>query len=499
MDIIEKVERIVGGTLAHEIAIEKNSHVIIGLSGGADSSCLFDVLLALAFDYEFEITAVHVNHKIRGAEADADAEFVVKLCEKQNIPCEVFTYNCEELARETRLSTEEMGRKLRYGSFYKVAEKIRKEKNPSEIYIATAHNLNDQAETVLMRIIRGTGVEGLSGMHYVRSVENNKIIRPLLDVKREDIELYCEERGIDYVTDSTNFEEIYTRNKIRLKVLPILKEFNVNVIDALVRLAQIAREDRNYFASEMDEVFSEAAFMNDSILFSREKLKNLHSAVRRRVLKRAFEELGLTQGITAMHMQAMEQIIFSGRTSASTNLPKGFSMVNSYGEIRIFKSDEYSLGHYSDEELKKNLKITIAGDSKKFNKLKGIARNGSKRFALFSLSKLFDAIGKNQGISKEQIKSDELMNFLQVRTRRSGDYICPLGMKGSKKLQDLFTDEKVYREERDKVPLVCIGSEVLWIIGDDVSGRITGMRRGRINENYKLDSDSEEVVILEYL
>ncbi len=499
MDITEKVERLVSATLEYEIGIKENSCIILGLSGGADSVCLFDVLLSLADQKKFKVIAVHVNHKIRGKAADDDADFVKKMCESRNVKCEVFTYDCEKLAKETRLSTEEMGRKLRYGAFYKVAEKIRIEEKPSEVFIATAHNLNDQAETVLMRIVRGTGVEGLSGIHYIRSVENNKIIRPLLDVKREDIERYCEKKNLEYATDETNAEAIYTRNKIRLKVIPMLEELNLNVTDALARLAQIAREDRDYFASETKKVFEEAAFMHDSILFNRERLVNLHPAVRRRVLKRAFEELGLTQGMTALHLEAMEQIVFSGATSASTNLPRGFSMANSYGEIRIFKSDEYSLGHYSDEILKENLKITIVRDRDRLSGIKDFSNNGNKRFAAFSLKKLMDAIFDIEAAESGKVdESDDLVRFLQVRTRRSGDYICPLGMKGSKKLQDLFTDEKVYKEQRDNVPLVCIGSEVLWVIGDDVSGQNTGMRRGRINGKYKVEVNSEEVALLEY-
>ena len=499
MDIIEKVERLVSAALLYEIGITDNSHVVIGLSGGADSVCLLDVLTALSYEHKFDVSAVHVNHQIRGQEADEDEEFVKRMCEKNGIPCEVLRYNCEELAKETRISTEEMGRKLRYGAFYKVAEKVRSEKDVSEVFIATAHNLNDQAETVLMRIIRGTGVEGLSGIHYLRSVEGNKIIRPLLDVKRDDIELYCAARGLEYVSDSTNFEPIYTRNKIRLNVIPMLEEINLNVTDALARLAQIAREDRDYFASMTDAVFAEAAFMNGSILFNREILKKLHPAIRRRVLKRAFEELGLTQGITALHMEAMDQIIFSENASASTNLPRGFSMANSYGEIRIFKSDEYSLGHYSDEELKENLKISILRDKQELSRIRGLSNNGNKRFAMFSFKKIFGAIFDIELAEAGKIdEKDNFVRFLQVRTRRQGDYISPLGMKGSKKLQDLFTDEKVYKEQRDNVPLVCIGSEVLWVIGDDVSGKTTGMKHGRINEKYKVDPDSDEVLLLEY-
>ena len=174
-------------------------------------------------------------------------------------------------------------------------------------------------------------------------------------------------------------------------------------------------------------------------------------------------------------------------------------MANSYGEIRIFKSDEYSLGHYSDEELKENLKISILRDKQELSRIRGLSNNGNKRFAMFSFKKIFGAIFDIELAEAGKIdEKDNFVRFLQVRTRRQGDYISPLGMKGSKKLQDLFTDEKVYKEQRDNVPLVCIGSEVLWVIGDDVSGKTTGMKHGRINEKYKVDPDSDEVLLLEY-
>lgn len=498
MDVKEKVESLVKSALKNNAAFGDNAHIVIGLSGGPDSICLFDVLCTLSAELNFGITAVHINHKIRREQADLDATFVELLCMERGVECEIFTYECETMAREARISTEEMGRKLRYDAFEKVALKKKKEKNVSEVMVATAHNLNDQAETVLMRIIRGTGIEGLSGIPYVRQMQEYKIIRPLLDVSREDIEAYCEEIGLEFRIDETNSESIYTRNKLRLKAIPMLQEINPNVITALARLAQIAKEDKDYFAKETEAVFSEAAFMEGAVLFNRDALVALHPAVRRRALKRAFEELGLVQGITALHMQAMEDIIFSGSSSCSTDLPKGYSMANSYGEIRIYKSDEFSLGHYSSEELKKNLKISIVEENEQIKELKNMSINGNKRFAVFSLKKVLEKLSLVDFPSEDKKSlEDAVFEALQVRTRRRGDYISPLGMKGSKKLQDLFTDEKVYKEQRDNIPLVCIGAEVLWAIGDDVSKSNTGFRRGRISENYKFEA-MEKILMMEY-
>lgn len=501
MNVIEKVEKTVRFALKKKIGLNANENIVVGLSGGPDSVCLFDVLRTLSKEFSFTISAVHVNHKIRGAEADADENFVRRLCEYAGVKCNVFSYDCEAMAREQRLSTEEMGRKLRYDAFLKIAKEIcmSDELSPASVHIVTAHNLNDQAETVLMRIIRGTGIEGLSGIPYVREFEGFNIIRPLLDVKREDIEEYCKEKELDFRVDATNSEAIYTRNKIRLSVLPLLSEFNPNIAEALARLADIAKEDKQYFARETEKVFAEAAFMQDAILFNRDDLTTLHSAVRRRVLKKALEELGLTEGVTALHLEAMEKTIFSIEDSTSIDLPKGYSVASSYGEIRIFKSDNKSLGHYSDERLKRNLNVKVFDENLDIGKVKDFSLNGNRRYAIFSLEKLYERIlGGKDIIEEKSEQEEELAKYLQVRNRRPGDWIWPLGMNGRKKLQDLFVDEKVYKEQRDSVPLVCIGDEVIWIVGDDISGLNTGMKRGRISELYKVDSNSENIAILDY-
>ncbi len=520
------VENKIRKTILDKNLIEKNQHIIIGLSGGPDSVCLFNALMNLSDELQFTISAVHVNHKFRPGAAEEDQEYVEQLCALKNIPCHSFSYNCSAIAAERGISSEEAGRFARYDAFYKTAKKLIDDRryNAADVKIAVAHNINDQAETLLMRIIRGTGTDGLAGIEYSRRGEHGTtIIRPLLDVARKDIEAYCRENNLNPRIDHTNSEPVYTRNKIRLNLIPQLeKAFNVNVVESLNRLSKIAKDDKDFFDMQVEEAMELAAVViNDKaeseeeqvsgISFSLDQLKGMHLAIRHRVVKRAFETIGLDQGITAAHLEAADGIIDGNNDSASTDFPKGYGVAVSYGEVRFFKNDPVTLGYVSNTELKSKLRIRIV---KNEGILKDISKNGTKRFAALDLSKLLEKLWRkdtpyfecieNKGENDknkdfEQQLIDEIQVMLQIRTRSQGDWMTPLGMNGRKKLQDMFVDEKVYKECREQVPMVCIGDEVIWIIGDDVSGYNTGMKRGRISENYKLDNATKDIVLLEYL
>ncbi|MDV9687848.1 tRNA lysidine(34) synthetase TilS [Clostridioides difficile] len=200
--------------------IQKGDKIVLGLSGGPDSVCLLHVLNRLKKDFNIEIYAAHLNHQIRGIEAQKDALYVSKLCEDMGIIFFVKSINVPKYCENEGLSLEEGARKLRYEMFYEIKDKIKANK------IAIGHNLNDQAETVMMRIMRGTGLKGLKGIDYIR---DNCIIRPILDVERSEIEEYCEAYNLNPRIDKTNLENIYTRNKIRLDLLPYMKDnFNSN-------------------------------------------------------------------------------------------------------------------------------------------------------------------------------------------------------------------------------------------------------------------------------
>lgn len=520
------VENKIRNTILDKNLIQKNEHIILGLSGGPDSVCLFNALMNLSNELKFTISAVHVNHKFRPGAAEEDQAYVEELCKQKGIKCHSFEYDCNAIAEEKGMSSEEAGRFARYQSFYKIAKQLidNERYKSTQIKIAVAQNLNDQAETLLMRIIRGTGTEGLAGIEYNREGEyGTTIIRPLLDVNRKDIEAYCQENDLNPRIDHTNNEPIYTRNKIRLNLIPKLeKEFNVNVVEGLNRLSKIAKDDKDYFDMQVEEALEQAAVvLNEKtedlqeemsgISFSLQQLKGMHLAIRHRVVKRAFETIGLDQGIIAAHLESADKIIDGNNDSASTNFPKGYGVAVSYGEVRFFKNDPITLGYISQDELKSKLMIKIV---KNEGDLKNISKNGTRRFAALDLSKLLEKLWsddtpyfesiENQNESEkskcfEQQLIAEMQVMLQIRTRRQGDWMTPLGMNGRKKLQDMFVDEKVYKECRDKVPMVCIGDEAIWIIGDDVSNYKTGMKRGRISENYKLDNETKDIVLLEYL
>ncbi len=474
--------------------INSGDMVIAGLSGGPDSLCMFDVLMALSKKMDFSLAAVHVNHRFRPIEAEKDQKFVEKFSEERGVPCKSFVFQCEKIAAERGISSEEAGRFARYTAFYDAARSYMEQDGfkGEQIKIALAHNANDQAETLMMRIIRGTGTDGLAGIEYIREGElNTRIIRPILDIYREEIEEYCNAKNLNPRIDHTNSQPIYTRNKIRLELLPKIKEeYNGNIAESLNRLGKAAKEDKEFFDAQVDDFMEDAATVIQNgkvtgISVGLEPLRNLHRAVRKRIIRRAFDMIGLEQGISAVHIEGAEAIIRGDKTSAVREFPKGYCVAVSYGEVRFFKNDEETLGHISREDLKKKVKISIVPN---MGEIREMSKNGSKRYAAFDLEKIVEKWGDNA-----------LEDLLKIRTRSRGDWIRPLGMKGRKKLQDIFVDEKVYRECRDKVPVVAVYDEILWIIGDDTSGFSTGLKRGRVSENYRLTESTRNIVLLEFV
>ncbi|WP_051280744.1 tRNA lysidine(34) synthetase TilS [Anaerovorax odorimutans] len=452
--IIEKVKN----TILNNGLLEKGEHIVIGLSGGPDSVCLFHVLNEIREEFNITLHAVHVNHQFRPGAAEEDQNYVELLCKKYDIPCYSFTYDVNKIASDEGISGEEAGRNVRYKSFYKIANKI----NSQKVKIAVAQNLNDQAETLLMRIIRGTGTDGLSGIEYMRSGEGGfSIIRPLLDISRKEIEEYCAVNNLNPRIDHTNLQAIYTRNKVRLELIPYIEEnFNKNIMLALNRLANIAKEDKEYIYSVVDKIIEKYAKQNEENLISIDLniLKNLYPAVRNRVIIRLFKKIGLIQDISAVHLKAAENILEEAKTSSSVDFPNDYGIRISYGNAELYKKNDDKDNYY---ELNGYLKSKILMD------LKNICLNENTQ--AFDYDKI-----KNSGCK------------LILRTRKQGDYICPKGMKGTKKLQDFFVDAKIKKERRDFIPLVCLGSEVIWIIGY------------RISENYRLKEETAHILLLEY-
>ncbi len=338
-----KAEKIIRETIREHNLIDKGDHIVIGLSGGPDSVCLFHVLLGMSDEMDLTIHPVHVNHRFRPGAAEADQEYVENLSERFGLTPYVFTVNCNALASELGMTSEEAGRKARYDAFFLVADKVASELGgPGRVKIAVGHNANDQAETVLFRILRGTGMDGIAGMAYSREESRGEsgtfpVIRPLLDVWRGDVEAYCEANGLEPVTDHTNNEETYARNKIRLDLIPFIEEkYNSNLQEGLVRMAKIAAADKDYFWEETARAyeqlkaqtpdaddFSDAA---DIAALDWRGLADCHEALRHRILLKAFGEIGLTKDITAERLEAADRIILGSVGGKTVEFPHGYTL-----------------------------------------------------------------------------------------------------------------------------------------------------------------------------
>lgn len=479
MGIKEKVVE----TIRNHSLIEHGEHIVIGLSGGPDSVCLFHILHSFKAEWNLEIDAVHINHGLRPGAAEEDQRYTEELCKSYNVPCHTFLYDVKKIAAETGASSEDAGRQVRYQSFALVAKKIAFETGRN-VKIAVAQNMNDQAETVLMRILRGTGTEGLCGIEYLRNdPDRGTLIRPLLDITREEIEAYCSENKLRPQIDLTNLEPLYTRNKIRLELLPYLSEqFNTNIITVLNRLSGIAKEDKAYFSGKVNALIEEhAEFGENFVRMSLNLLISLEPALRHRVVRGLFERIGLVRDMGSVHLEQADELLREGRTSAAADFPMGYGMRIQYGRVELFKKTKTEKNSFEYEiNINKEGKIQIS----ELNAEIGVKILSRQDWTSCRKKGKLDGNHEICSLSLDKLMTSEAVPIL--RTRKPGDYIVPLGMSGRKKLQDFFVDAKIDKMERDQRPIVSIGAEVIWIVGS------------RISENFKVEDVTERIIVLEY-
>ncbi len=309
-------------TIEEHCLVPAGSIVLLGLSGGPDSLALLHVLASLRKELSFELHALHLNHLMRGEDADADVLFLKNECRALDVPLTVRTCDvCAKACREA-ISTEEAGRAARHDALKEEAEALRS--RGSDVRIAFAHNQNDQAETVLLRILRGTGVHGLAAMEYLR---RDGVIRPLLDASRPEIEAYCAENGLAPRFDSTNASEEYMRNRLRLRLLPLLEdEYNPNLKEGLVRLAANAREDDECLALIAEEKL--ALVMTEepdgSLRLSYKALSAMPPALFKRVVTGGFSRIGLAKDIASSHLNSLYAAVSLGRFGKIIQFPQGY-------------------------------------------------------------------------------------------------------------------------------------------------------------------------------
>lgn len=393
--------------------INNGDRVLVALSGGSDSVALLHLLLEISQKYGFSIGAAHINHKLR-ATADRDMHFCEELCKSFNIPLEVRTIDIKKAAQEQGISEELCARNFRYSFF----ESLGYDK------IATAHNKNDNAETILFNFMRGAGAGGLCGIPYVRG----NVIRPLLDIKKTEITKFCKDNGFDFVTDETNFEEIYTRNKIRLSLIPeIEKTFNSNFVNTVTANSELLSNDTDFLDN-----FSEKLY-NGEVLSS--YLKDMHPAVLFRIIQLYYKErCASLQNLPVSFVKNIISLMENGQTGSKIDLPNGFVAYLSYGRLIIDKK----------------------------------AENTGFEYAIIPEKPLFiPEIGVTVTLKSDKNGKISLpdTNGLTVRSKRDGDFFFPVGMTGKKRISDYFTDKKIPQKQRFYIPILTKNDEIVSVIG----------------------------------
>lgn len=420
MNIIEKALK----KIKEKNLVEKNDRIVLGCSGGPDSIFLLEVFLKIKEEYNLTLALAHINHLYRGAEADRDENFVRDLGEKNGIQVFVKRKSMELMAKEEKITLEEAGREIRYSFFDEVLEKINGNK------VALAHNLDDQVETFLFRLIRGSSLEGLEGINDRR----DKYIRPINEIYKSEIIDYLDTNNIPYVVDSTNLENDYTRNSIRLDLIPFIeKRYNPKFKEKINSLLNEIRE-----VNEILEVdYSKYIFENT--LSAQELINEKSFYIKGKIINYYLNKNGVS--VSRRKIENIINILSSGG-SKKIKLDKSCTLIKEYDKIFVEN------GKIAEKEVKE-IRMTVPGE----------AEFGSYIISAFRETKKRD--NDSSEFTTNLKEGDELL----IRGRVQGDVMIPIGMDNYKKLKEIMINSKVPKDERGKIPVILLDNEIVWAAG----------------------------------
>ncbi len=417
--------------------VPEGATVVCALSGGADSVCL---LMLMSMCKKIHTVACHVHHGIRGEEADRDAEFCEKLCREYGIPLNTVYEDVPAYMKKTGKSMEEAARELRYEALCQFCRDV-------DAYgVMTAHHETDNAETVIMNLLRGTGVKGLAGIPPKRPLSKYWLMRPLLSTSKADILEYLELAGIEYVVDSTNQSLDTTRNYLRNEVFPKLTKINYRAISHIALAAERVRAELDFSESVCDEVMKKATVKNNSVSVSVQLLKDTHETVRKSAFLRMFRiASGTHEMLTSLNFGDINDLLNSNSPSAEMSLPLGVSVYREYDKLCMAR-----LASYPSYDIP--LKV-----------------GGKKVKAAYFTVSCKKATRLNNNLTTFTLDSSKIDGVLTVRNRKEGDKIAILGRNGTKTVKKAMIDEKIPKHERDNLPVICCGDKVLAVYGLGVS------------------------------
>lgn len=430
--------------------IQSGDKIVVAVSGGPDSMALLHSLHTLAGKYYIKLYVCHLNHMLRGLEADEDAEAVKTYCEKLKIPAYIFERDIEAYAKANQMGFEEAAREVRYHLF----DYVMKETGANKI--AVGQNMNDQAETILMRLFRGAGLEGLNAIAFKRDA----IIRPMLGVSRDEIEAYVKENKIPIRIDHTNLETDYTRNKVRLELLPYIREhFNENIISRLYETTLHLQEDADFINNSVETAFVSLSDKNNEMLLN--DFISYHVSIQKRVLRKIISmHSGNLKNIGSMQINALNDMIISKKHGAKM-LVKDLLFEISYEKLLYYP------------QVASGLPLTPFNTGQVFQ-----YKNQSVQ-----------VIDLDHGAAnKHMITIDvrKIQGNLYLRTRLPGDRFAPIGMKGTKKIKDFMIDLKIPAKDRDDILLLCDDVNIIWVVGY------------RMSELYKIDPTTSESLTIRW-
>jgi tRNA(Ile)-lysidine synthase len=457
LNIEKTILRKIKHTLLARRMVQAGDTVLVGVSGGPDSVALVHILRDLAPKFSYQVAIAHLNHGLRQDESARDEAFVVSLAQQLDLRVHVERQDVRRYQKNYRLSLEEAARRVRYRFYDAIAAKFGYEK------IALGHHSDDNAELILMYLLRGSGPLGLSGIPPLRDA---RIIRPLIDLKRTEILDYIALKSLDCVVDSSNSDSQYLRNRVRNKLLPELKaEYNPKVVESLNRLASILDAEERWIESLIQPIFEKVIVFEKQgrIGFDIEQLNQQNIAVRRRLIREAVLKVkGNLRRMAFVHVEAAVKMARKAAVSGALDLPD---------RIRIYRQNDV---------------LTVSREAQNLRHLASVPLLSSPDYA-YRLSKTGEVLIKeaalkirlseipqnhipdwhqpNRGARTVYFDMNKIGFPLVIRNFRPGDRFSPLGMTGSQKLSKFFIDHKVSKAERKKCPIVLSRNEIIWVVG----------------------------------
>jgi len=464
---MESLEARVLQLLEREGVVEAGETLLVGVSGGPDSVCLLHVLSELRQTLGVRLHVAHLDHMLRGVDSAADALYVSRLAERLGVPATVQTRDVETYRKEKRLSLEQAAREVRYDFYCDAAQSVGARR------IALGHTEDDQVETILMHVMRGTGLTGLRGMRPVTRWQGRGgtlwLLRPLLEITRVETEEYCRAHGLEPRRDMSNYSPAFLRNRIRHEVIPLLQSCDRSIAGALLRTARAAADDLSFLDGQVTAAWGEVVTVQpNGILLNTSGLLSLHPSLQRHLLRRVLGEiLGDLADIHAVHIEVMMDAL-TKQAGKKLTLPRGLAFLVGYKTCLVTrKGDEVC----PLPPLEGEHPLNVPGDT--------VVAGWTARARITTPGSLAEGF-------KACLDFDRVGADLAVRGRRAGDRFQPLGMAEPKKLQDFMVDAKVPREWRDRVPLVCSTYGVVWVVG------------WRIAEWVKVTDATKQVLCLEF-